>query len=124
MLVQGRGVFGSNGRFIGFNAGDDLARLSSVQTFILAGSSLSISPVTTPLPAFGLCITWNGTGRAGSYNGSTVVSNAIVPVVPTQVFLARSSSATHVAWGRYDGLTIWPFRATPASIAARALPYG
>lgn len=120
LLVKGQGIQGSLGRLVGI--GDEIIRLNTAQTGILSGNSLLLSNLTTPLPASGVCIGWNGSGRSGSFNGGTVNSEATVPAMTGQVYLGRNQTGLFAA-GRYDGLTIWPFRATNAVIQAKSVAY-
>jgi len=122
LLVRGQGLYGSLGRLVGAGAGDEVIRLNTAQTNILTGSSLVLSNVTVPLPAFGVCIGWSGSGRSGSYNGATVNSEATVPTTAGQIYLGRNQAGDFAA-GRYDSLTIWPFRAVNTGIQAKAVPY-
>lgn len=121
-IVKAQGLSGSLGRLIGAGAGDDLIRLNTAQTSILCGNSLVLAAVTSPLPACGVGIGWSSAGRSGSYNGLAVASDAVVPATSGQVHLGRSQSGIFAS-GRYDSLTIWPFRATNASIQTKAIPY-
>ncbi|MCV9962113.1 hypothetical protein OIU34_09390 [Pararhizobium sp. BT-229] len=97
-------------------------RLNTSQTNILSGNSLVLGAVTPPLPACGVCLGWNGSGRSGSYNGAAVNSDLIAPATAGQVYLGRNQAGLFAA-GRYDSLTIWPFRATNAAIQAKSVAY-
>ncbi|HTO32225.1 MAG TPA: hypothetical protein VL202_13750 [Pararhizobium sp.] len=122
LVVKTQALSGSLGRLVGAGSGDELIRLNTAQTSILSGNTLVLAAVATPLPACGIGLGWSGTGRSGSYNGAAVNSDAIVPTATGQVYLGRNQ-AGFAASGRYDSLVIWPFRATNASIQARATAY-
>lgn len=120
--MKGQGLYGSLGRLIGIGTGDEIMRFNTAQTNVIAGNALSIASVTVPLPAFGVCLGWSATGRSGSYNGGTIATDATVPATAGQVFLGRNQAGLFAA-GRYDSLTIWPFRASNAAIQAKAGAY-
>lgn len=122
LLLKGQGISGSLGRLAGIGTGDEIMRLNTAQTNVIAGSSLSIASVAVPLPAFGLCLGWSAAGRSGSYNGEAIATDATVPAAAGQVFLGRNQAGLFAA-GRYDSLTVWPFRASNAAIQAKALAY-
>lgn len=122
VLVRGEGITGSLGRLVGASASDEIIRLNTPQTAVLSGTTLALAAVTIPLPAFGLSLSWNGSGRSGSYNGSAAVSEATVPAASGQIFLGRSQAGLFAS-GRYDSLTIWPFRATNAALQAKSTAY-
>ncbi|MBP1857679.1 hypothetical protein [Rhizobium herbae] len=120
LQVRGQGVYGSLGRLVG--VGDEIIRLNTAQTSIITGISLALSNVTVPLPAFGVCIGWSSSGRSGSYNGAAVNSEATVPATAGQIYLGRNQAGVFAA-GRYDSLTIWPFRAVNTAIQTKSVPY-
>jgi len=122
LLLKGQGVYGSLGHLVGVGTGDEIMRLNTAQTSVVAGRSLSIASVTVPLPAFGICLGWSGAGRSGSYNGGTIATDATVPATTGQVFVGRNQTGLF-AYGRYDSLTIWPFRAANTAIQAKASAY-
>lgn len=122
LLLKGQGLYGSLGRLVGIGTGEEIMRFTTPQTSVLAGSSLPIASVTVPLPVFGICLGWSAAGRSGSYNGGTIATDATVPVTTGQAFLGRNQTGLF-AYGRYDSLTIWPFRATNAAIQAKASAY-
>ena len=122
ILVRGQGLSGSLGRLVGAGSGDEIIRLNTAQTNVLGGSAVVIAAISTPLPAFGLCMGWSASGRSGSYNGLAPVSDAAAPSINGQAFLGRNQAGAFAA-GRYDSLTIWPFRASGSSIQARATAY-
>ncbi len=122
LTLKAQGLSGSLARLFGAGSGDDLLRLNTAQTNILSGSTLVLAAITSPLPAFGAGLAWSGTGRSGSYNGLAVTSDSVVPVTTGQVYLGRNQSGLFAS-GRYDSLVIWPFRATNASIQAKAVAY-
>ncbi|OBZ97071.1 hypothetical protein ADU59_05135 [Pararhizobium polonicum] len=120
LSVRAQGLTGSLGRLVG--VGDEVIRLNTAQTSILTGATLALSNLTVPLPACGVCIGWNASGRSGSYNGTVANSEATVPTMAGQVYLGRNQTGLFAA-GRYDSLVIWPFRATNAALQAKSLAY-
>jgi len=119
VAVQGQGNQGTFGRFIGIGTGEELLRLNSGQTALLMGNTLAIASVSVPLPAFGLCAGWNGSGRAAAYNGGPAASDAVSAATAGQIFLGRNQTGAY-AQGRFDAVQIWPFRAVNSSIQAKA----
>ncbi len=122
LQVRGQGLAGSLGRLVGAGSGDQVLRLNTAQTSVLSGTTLSLASLTVPLPAFGICLGWSAAGRSGSYNGGTIATDATVPATAGQVFLGRNQAGLFAA-GRYDSLTVWPFRASNAAIQAKAVAY-
>lgn len=123
LLVQSQGVWGSLGAFLGADAVSEYMRFNTGQTNLILGASLVVGgPITTPLPDMGFGETFDANGRSGSYNGSVVQSNAVALAARTQAYLGRSNSG-NFAFGRYNQSVIWPFRATDASIRAKAIAY-
>jgi hypothetical protein len=121
-VLKWQGLYGSLGHLVGIGTGDEIIRFNTAQTNVIAGNSLSIASVTMPLPGFGICLGWSTTGRSGSYNGGTIATDTTIPMTTGQVFVGRNQGGLF-ACGRYDSLTIWPFRAANTSIQAKAGAY-
>jgi hypothetical protein len=122
LSVRAQGLTGSLGRLVGVGIGDEAIRLNTAQTSILSGSSFVLANLMAPLPACGVCVGWNSSGRSGCCNGAAVNSEATVPAMAGQMYLGRNQAGLFAA-GRYDSLVIWPFRATNTAIQAKSLAY-
>lgn len=123
VLVKGSGAWGGSGALLGgatgtrilaFNAGQTSLGIGNASPLVINGS------VTAPLPNFGIAGGWDGSGRAGSYNGGAAASDgSVMDADLSAVRLGRNDGTTAFASGWYDELAIYPFR--PANTALASL---
>lgn len=122
MIVRGQGIWGSLGNMAG-GAGSRILGLNTAQTQVVVGNAavMQIGPnITAPLPAFGVAVAWDGTGKAGSFNGSAAATSP----TPHDANFATAGlgRGSGFANGWYDELVLYPFRLAGASLVAKAEP--
>ena len=126
VTVQGRGLSGTLGRMVGGAAGSIVMSINAAQTAMRGGTTSFINwgSFTAPMPAHGNTLGWNGSGKSGSYNGSTIVTDAVaMDATLSSAFLGNDSGGTSPANGWYDRLIVYPFKPTDASIVSKAAAY-
>lgn len=123
VVVKGEGISGTSGNMLG-GASSRVLGFNSSQTQILLGNASGMqigSAVTAPLPAFGVAAGWDGSGKAGSHNGSAIATSATaLDATFTSAFLGRGSA---FASGWYDELVLYPFRPASAALVAKAVAF-
>lgn len=119
----GRGA-GFPGVLLGAAGGGYICTINATGAYLLAGApSLTLSPVSPPLPAFGVIVGWDADLFKGCYNASAVQARSGTQETDlSAVYLGRAASGTAPS-GWYDQLVIWPFRMTDADLQAKAVSY-
>ncbi|MFM2279944.1 MAG: hypothetical protein RLZZ444_2175 [Pseudomonadota bacterium] len=126
-IIRGQGIWGSQGRLIGgLGTNDRLVGINSSQTSIGLGVSsgyLQVAAVSAPLPAFGIAVGCNASGKAGAYNGGVPVSDTSpLAINIASAYLGRDGAGNYFAQGWYDEVALYGFRPSTASLAAKAVP--
>lgn len=125
IVIRGQGMRGAFGAFVGGAAMSRLIGFNSTQNSIVFGASsiVTLASAAAPLPSFGVAAAWNGSGKAGCYNGGTVQNTAVaLDTSLTKSYLGRAESG-NVSSGHYDFIAVYPFRMTDAAMPAKAVAH-
>mgnify|MGYP003669214951 FL=1 len=125
LLVQARGLGGTNGRLIG-GPSTRLLGFDAEGTGLLVGSETPLtvtSGLTQPLVASGCAIAFDPSTKAGCYNGGNVMTlAAAMDADRSETYLGRDGTGSF-ADGRYEALVVWPFRMSGDALQAKAVPH-
>ncbi|OJT95467.1 MAG: hypothetical protein BGN83_04945 [Rhizobium sp. 63-7] len=125
VVIRGQGMRGAFGAIVGGTAMSRLVGFNSTQNSIVFGASsiVTLASAAAPLPPFGVAAAWNGSGKAGCYNGATVQNTAVaLDTTLTKSYLGRAESG-NVSSGHYDFIALYPFRMADAALPAKAVAH-
>lgn len=129
VLVQGRGFNNPTPSTLGAFLGGQASRILSLaadNVSLTVGSTTTLAAsttTTTPTPAIGVAAAWDASGKAISFNGSTIATDAVVQDASfASAFLGRTSGGVPIN-GWFDRFAIFPYRPTNAALVSEAAAY-